>query len=322
MTSLNSQSAFACKSVALTGATGFLGGHILEKLVAEGILIHALTRKPQPKKTGVEWIIGDLNNQSALTSLCKGADTVIHCAGLVKALDRNAFFDANVGGTKNILNAAALSHVKHFIHISSLTAREPHLSHYSASKAAAEVTVKANKWPFAHTIIRPPAIYGPGDMEILKMLKTTKFGFLPAPASKQNRFSMIHVSDAASLIIKLTNMSHKGEIIEPDDGKSGAYRIRDVASAILASKPDGAKRLKILTIPAPMLKLFGAINGGIAAITRKPAIFTYPKSKELAHNDWTVRASRKPRIKDWKVQYDLVSGLKNTVAWYRDKGYL
>ena len=305
--------------IAVTGATGFLGQHLLRVLEQQGHKVRALTRRPQNTGGTVDWVEGDLDTPQALAKLCNGASVLIHMAGLVKALDRGIFFDANVTGTRNILEAAAVTGVRHVIHVSSLTAREPRLSHYAASKAAAELTVKSNKWPFTATIVRPPAIYGPGDMEILKLLKAGKFGILPAPASSRNRFSMIHGEDMARAISFLIDGSHAGEVVEVDDGKPGGYRMSDVAKALAACTE---KPALVLTIPKFILMFMAAVNGLFARLMQRPTIFTYAKAREISFPDWTVRASRRPRLKSWQPHYTLSGGLKNTTEWYRQNGFL
>ena len=153
--------------IALTGATGFLGKHLLEQYIEAGFKVKSLTRVSRENTLQIEWIKGDLDDQDALDLLCKQADIVVHCAGLTKALNRNEFFNINLGGTKNILKAVKRSEAKRFLLISSLAAREPQISHYGASKNAAESALKSGKWPFRWTIIRPPAIYGPHDIWLL-----------------------------------------------------------------------------------------------------------------------------------------------------------
>jgi nucleoside-diphosphate-sugar epimerase len=305
--------------IALTGATGFLGKHIIEQYVNAGFKINALTRNSKTNTDQITWIEGDLDDSEALNNLCKNANIVIHCAGLTKALNRNAFFDVNLGGTKNLLKVAKSNEVDRFILISSLAAREPQISNYGASKNAAEGALKSGKWPFRWTIIRPPAIYGPHDMEILKIFKSSKFGFLPAPGSTKNRFSMIHVADLAEAIRKLPDTGYNNDIVELDDGKAGGYRLQDISEAVF--KIDG-KRPRIVPVPFPVLAFLGIFSDLFAQISRKPSMITLSSAYHLSHPDWAIKNSRRPVIPDYSPRFSLEAGLQNTLEWYRQNGHL
>lgn len=306
-------------TVALTGATGFVGNHTIDCFLAAGYGVRALTRREQTAREGVTWVRGDLDDEAALLELATGADTFIHIAALTKALSRDTFFDVNVGGTKKALRAAADAGVSRFVHISSLSAREPHLSDYGASKAASELLLTARDWPFSWTIVRPPAIYGPGDKEILKLLKATRIGLLPAPGRRTNRFSMIHGRDMAQALVALARPGNEKSIIEIDDRKPSGYTLSDVAKALGG---DAGKAPKIISLPFPVLGFIGFLNGLAAKLVRRPAMLTLSTARYLCHHDWTVRASRRPQLPHWSPQFDLKSGLEDTIDWYRKNGLL
>ena len=305
--------------IALTGGTGFLGGHMLTKLLSAGFSVRALTRRPQADRDGVEWISGSLSDEASLYKLCLGTDRLINLAGLTKALNRNVFFDVNVGGSKLLFEAAAKAGVSHVMHISSLAAREPRLSHYGASKAGTEMLLTARKWPFSWTIVRPPAIYGPGDKEIFKLLKAAKYGFLPWAGSAKNRFSMIHGEDLAAAITQLSFETNHTAIFEIDDGKTGGYQLSDVAEALADEK---GKKPKAFAVPFWILGTVGAVNGMIASAVNRPTMLTLSAASYMCHPDWTVRERRRPKIANWTPQFDLKSGLKHTLDWYKKNGLL
>ena len=136
------------KPVAVTGATGFVGGHLLDQLLADGHRVRVLVRdrsKFKHESDRLEIIEGDLDNQAALTALTGGAGAVVHCAGAIAALDRDGFFNVNQTGAENVARAAADAGVKRFVLVSSLAAREPQLSSYGASKLAGEKSVAATE---------------------------------------------------------------------------------------------------------------------------------------------------------------------------------
>ena len=306
-------------TVALTGATGFLGGHTLEELIAAGHKVRALTRRPQPEMDGVEWVEGSLDDTNSLEALVKGADILMHLAGLTKAITRDQFFDVNVTGSKRLFSAAQEAKVKHVIHVSSLAAREPRLSHYGASKAGTELLLTARKWPFSWTIIRPPGIYGPGDKEILKLLKATKLGILPAPGGSKNRFSLIHARDLAKALAALCDMSNKQVVLEVDDNHPGGYDIKSVARAL----PGGSdKKTTIVPLPFPVLGTLGGINDLLARAINKPFMLTLSTARYLSHPDWCVKEPRRFKHAGWSPQFDLEAGLKDTLDWYRKNDLL
>ncbi len=308
--------------MALTGATGFLGRHLLDVLLADGYKVRALTRSNQEFRTDLEWIRGDLSDPAAMTALTKNTDIVVHAAGLIKAKSRTEFFRINRDGTERLLKSARDNGIKRFLFLSSITAREPHLSHYAASKSAAEGLLLDREWPFETLVLRPPAIYGPGDMEILKILKATKFGLLPAPGSKKNRFSMIHATDLAhaiSIVINSQSFTDK-KLIEIDDGKENGYTIPDVAKSI--ADATGDKIAKCFPVPRWALRSLGAVNLLISKTLSTTPMLTPAKATELSHPDWAASNEKKITINGWSTEYELTSGLKNTIEWYRQNKFL
>ena len=187
-------------TIAITGATGFVGQALLDRAATAGIEVRALTRREQPPRDGVEWVRGDLDDQAALRQLCRGAEAIIHVAGVVNAPDAAGFERGNVTGTLNVIEAARYAGVPRLVHVSSLSAREPDLSVYGASKARAEKLVRASGIDW--TIVRPPGIYGPRDTEYFEMFRLARWGVLPVPP-REGRSSLIHVDDLARLLLAL-----------------------------------------------------------------------------------------------------------------------
>ena len=147
--------------LAITGGTGFVGSHVIDAALAAGHQVQALTRREQPQRDGLTWVAGDLASRDALKRLVEGADAVIHVAGTISARTAEGFEAGNVTGTLAMLAAATAGGLRRFVHVSSLAAREPRLSLYGASKARAEELVRSSGLDWA--IVRPPAVYGPGD---------------------------------------------------------------------------------------------------------------------------------------------------------------
>lgn len=294
--------------IAITGATGFLGGHVLRRALEAGHDVRALARKPQPNQNGVEWVAGSLDDATALATLCDGADTVIHVAGVVNG-DAATFDTGNRLGTVAMLAAAA---GKRFIHVSSLAAREPQLSNYGASKRAAEDAVAAS--PLDWRIVRPPAIYGPGDTENLELFRFAKWGVVPLPPG--GRMSVIHADDMARLIVALATSDAGRVLYEADDAMPGGWSHADFARAI-----GSAVGRKVMTIPLPAAlvrvgaKLDGALRGPKAKLTADRAAY-------FCHPDWVVDPAKRPPVELWTPQIATAAGLAATAAWYRAEGWL
>ncbi len=179
--------------LAMTGATGFVGGATLQRAVAAGWQVRALTRRPQQPRDGVTWIDGALDRPDSLAAMIAGADAVLHIAGVVNVPTRAAFEAGNAIATANVVAAARDAGVARFVHVSSLAAREPALSNYGWSKERAEAVVMESALDW--TIIRPPAVFGPGDTDMLDLFRMVGRGIalLPPPG----RMSAIYVDELA-----------------------------------------------------------------------------------------------------------------------------
>lgn len=172
--------------IAITGATGFVGRRLVRALVDAGYNVRALARRRPPPDghdlPAVTWITGSLEDEPALDVLLQDAFAVVHCAGAIKARDRDGFFAANVAGTRRLAaHAAAKANPPRLIYISSLAAREPRLSSYAASKRAAEQALVPFQDALRTVILRPPGVYGPGDLETLRIFRLAAHGWFFAP---------------------------------------------------------------------------------------------------------------------------------------------
>jgi len=304
------------KKIALTGATGFVGGHLLALLLSRGYKINALTRVTQAAIENINWIKGDLENKAALNQLVRDVDVVINVAGLIKAKNKNEFLKANSDAISNIL--ASIDEEKsapHFIQISSLAAREPQLSDYAFSKNEGEKLLINNEIDINWTIIRPPGIYGPNDQETLKIFKLLKWGLALYPGDKHNRVSWIHVADLVDAIsITIEKNGQYGKIIEIDDGSVNGYSHAEFFDAIAINM--NSSPIKI-TAPKFLLKSIGHINDIMGRILCYTSILSAKKVNELCHPDWVSRHTHKFQDDEWHAKYDLKGGLKETLDWYK-----
>jgi uncharacterized protein YbjT (DUF2867 family) len=299
--------------LAVTGGTGFVGGHLLRVAAGQGYEIRALTRGWRPPEANIDWIEGALDRPESLAKLCSGADAVIHIAGLINAPDRAGFEAVNVGGTAAMIDSARRSGIRRFIHISSLAAREPKLSDYGWSKAKSEKLVAASglEW----TIVRPPAVYGPGDRETFELFKMAKRGFVALPP--KGRFSVIHVEDLSRLILALLEQRDSvSEIYEPDDGVEQGWDHRHFARTL--GRIFGKRAA---TVAMPKIVMHGASKID-KLVRRDKAKLTPDRVRYFCHPDWVVTARLRPPPSLWRPQIRTPTGLKETAAWYREQGWL
>lgn len=302
-------------TLAMTGATGFVGGATLRHAVAQGWHVRALTRRAQPAQAGVTWISGALDQPEALADLATGSDVVLHIAGVVNAPGRAAFDAGNATATGYVINAARAAGVMRFVHVSSLAAREPDLSDYGWSKARAETLVQASALDW--TIVRPPAVFGPGDTEMLDLFRMAGRGFALLPPS--GRMSAIAVSELARLLVDLAADRHMsiGQIYEPDDGHAGGWSYRGFARAI--GRAVGRRHVSTLAVPRLVLKVGARLD---TWVRRSRAKLTPDRARYIAHPDWVVAEGSQPPAILWQPQLDTAEALAETVRWYRRKGWL
>jgi nucleoside-diphosphate-sugar epimerase len=301
-------------TLAVTGATGFVGCALLEEAARMGLEVRALTRRPQSKAAGVDWIAGDLHDRRALMKLVKNAEAVIHVAGVVNAHDPMGFHLGNVEGTLALIEVAIASGVPRFVYVSSLAAREPKLSKYGASKAHAEKLVKASGLDW--TIVRPPAIYGPRDREIFEIFRAARWGVVPMPPP--GRMSIVHVADLARLLLALAPTGERvtQHIFEPDDGKAEGWSHRELARAIGWAV---GRRPWVPHLSKTMLERVARLD---KAVRGRKAKLTPDRVGYMAHPDWVSRPGKRPPKKLWQPQVPTLEGLKATAAWYREQGWL
>jgi uncharacterized protein YbjT (DUF2867 family) len=305
--------------VAVTGATGFLGRHLVRALAADGWTVRVLARRDIVDSDWValepQVVLGGLSDRGALKRLCASATVVIHVAGLIKAKDRAAFDRVNVDGARDVALAAKAAGAR-LIHVSSLTAREPALSDYAGSKRGGEDAAR-EVFGDALTVVRPPAIYGPGDMETLELFKTAQVSPILPVLDPKARIAMVHVEDAAARIAGLAAHPTPGAFALCDDRPDG-YSWSEVMAA--ASHSVG-RSPRLVRISPAALGAAAHLSQGLAAMTGKISIFTPGKAREMLHLDWSVSDSETlPGA--IATRYGIESGFAQSVQWYRAKGFL
>ncbi|GAA4746238.1 NAD-dependent epimerase/dehydratase family protein [Sphingomonas daechungensis] len=303
----------AALTLAITGGTGFVGRHLIDLAVERGHRVRALTRKAQPPRHGVEWIEGNLEDREALGRLVIDSDAVIHVAGVINAPDAAGFEAGNVTGTLAMLAAATAAGTHRFVHVSSLAAREPRLSQYGASKARSEELVEGSGLDWV--IVRPPAVYGPGDRETLELFKMARRGIVYMPP--KGRLSVIQVDDLARLLLAACDPDAPSKIIvEPDDGRPGGWSHIEFGHAL--GRAVGVKT-GVVSTPRALLSVASGID---RLFRRDKAKLTPDRVAYFCHPDWVVSSDRPVPANLWRPEISTEKGLAETARWYQRQGWL
>lgn len=301
-------------TIAVTGATGFVGQALLGEAARQAVPIRALARRPQQLRDGVQWVHGDLANRAALHALVSGAEAVIHVAGVVNAPDAAGFEAGNVTGTLEVVEAAVKAGVPRLVLVSSLSAREPKLSAYGGSKRRGEKVVRASGLDW--TIVRPPAVFGPRDTEMFELFRAARWGVVPIP--EDGRASVIHVADLARLLLALVpggeDVTH--QVFEPDDGREGGWSHRELARTI------GWAMNRRPFVPRLSRAALMRAAAADAFFRRGKAKLTPDRVSYMCHPDWVCAKGKRPPADRWLPAIDTREGLRATAAWYRENRWL
>jgi nucleoside-diphosphate-sugar epimerase len=300
--------------IAVTGGTGFVGQAVLDQAGRRGLKVRALARREQVEREHVEWLRGDLADRDALAALVKGAEAVLHIAGVVNTPDPMGYHLGNVTGTEAVVEAAERAGVSRLVFVSSLAAREPGLSAYGKSKRHAEELVQTSALDW--TIVRPPAIYGPRDREILELFKAAKWGVVPLPPP--GRASMVHVDDLARLLLALagSNGATAQRIFEPDDGRDGGWSHHELAQAIGAAV---GRKVWAPSVPKSVMSAGAWLDSKVRG---KGAKLTPDRIGYMVHPDWVSTPDKAPPPEIWKAEIPTAEGLAATAKWYREQRWL
>ena len=301
--------------VAVTGGTGFVGQALLRRLRDAAWNVRLLVRpktslEPAP---GQEVVRGTLQDASALEKLTAGVDVVIHLAGVISALRIDDYMLANRDGTELLSEAAMVNAVPRFVHVSSLAAREPGLNGYAASKAAAEAVLARFADRMQIVVLRPSAVYGPGDKATLPLLKALLARFALLPGSAQGRFSMVHVEDLVSAIMSAATATQTG-VFDVDDGQGG----HGWPELVAITQRSFGRPQRHAFIPRSVAMTLGRVGDGLGRLAGKPAMINTDQLQQVYHPDWQSTGSK------WPVAEarQLSDALPETVMWYQARGLL
>jgi nucleoside-diphosphate-sugar epimerase len=323
--------------VLLTGATGFVGSHVLDVLAQQQIATAVLLRASSNRRfitahvNDLEVREGSVSHPAGLRVALNGITHVIHCAGCVKSLSRAGFHEVNATGTRNVVEAANAAGVERVIHISSLAAGGPAtpdrpaqesdrpqpVSEYGRSKLAGEEAVR-QRCQSGFVIIRPPAVYGPRDGEFLRLFKAVKSRLLPDVGCGRQALSLVYVEDLASVIVgSLTHPTAAGQTYYPANPE--IVTARQFGESI--ARQMGVRCWR-LPVPVPLVWPACLVQELVSRVTRKPDVLSLQKYAELRAPGWVCDATKLEAELGLKCPTRLEEGVRRTLAWYREAGWL
>ncbi len=328
------------ETLLVTGSSGFIGAQVLRHLVAEGERVRVFLRPESSGSVvpeGVEVVRGSFGDREALGRAVCGVDRIVHLAGVTKAFDEAGYDAGNVMPVKNLL-AAVREHnenLKRFLFVSSLTVAGPAseglcgvsehdtpapVSAYGRSKLRAEALCMQYAADIPVTIVRPPAVYGPGDRDVLQVFQMLAKGvLLSAGRQARQRFSMIYVDDLVDGMM----MAARSEA-----AAGGIYYISSPRSCswdelIAAARPVlGFTSILKLSLPKPLLFFVATLIGAVGSLRGTPALINRDKANELVQDYWVCSPEQAETDFGFRAGTPLAEGIAKTISWYRQKGWL
>lgn len=323
----------------VSGSTGFIGSRMVDRLVAEKQQVRVLLRPESAAagREGVEAVRAAYGDADALGRAVSGVEQIVHLAGVTKAADEARFVAGNVTPVENLLDAVNRHNpeLRRFLLVSSLAAAgpasspspgvresdQPHpVSAYGRSKLLGEEAARRHAGAVPLTIVRPPAVYGPGDRDILEVLAMMKKGYLlSAGSGARQRFSMIHVDDLVEGMLRA---------LRSEAGAGSTYFITSPrgyawSEVIEAARPVlGFGKLVRINLPKPLVFALGAALEAVAKLTGKPALINRDKAAELVQDYWVCSAEKAEKELRFVAKTPLAEGVAKTLRWYQREGWL
>jgi nucleoside-diphosphate-sugar epimerase len=331
----------------VTGATGFIGNHLVEQLIQAGVSVTCLIRSTSNisslKDFDVSFVLGDILEKETLFAATADADVVYHLAGAEESYTNQTYFDVNEGGTRNLIEACAQAPTPPtLIHVSSIAAagpsdpRElkkesdpPHpVSVYGHSKLAGEESLRPHAGEVPVTIIRPAAVFGEHDPNTLIIIQFVAYGIHLVWGSKPAYYSSIHATDLAKGMILAAKKGERLTAASDAPPGQGIYFLAYEAPTVyevygqLIADAFGRKRVRILHVPNLIIWGMAFFNELIGRIRRKPNILTLDKARDLTAGSSSCSVEKANEQLGFSPSATLEERMKQTIQWYRDQGWL
>jgi nucleoside-diphosphate-sugar epimerase len=322
----------------VTGASGFIGSHLVDLLLQKDYSVRCLLRRTSSmawlEGLPIEIVYGDVFDDAGLADAVRDVDVIYHSAGLTKAKTKEEYFRANAEGTRKLLEAARLfaPGLKRFVLVSSQTAAGPSSSKtpitenvlphpittYGLSKRKAEEICLEFATYFPVTITRPPAVYGPRDKDIFEFFKTMSKGLQPVVGFGEKYISLIHVADLV-----------RGIVMAGESGRSVGQTYFISSKDFYGWKQVGeitrralGRRALTVHIPEGGVYVISGFSEFFGLFTPKPVLVNFEKARDMVQDYWTCDASKAKRDFGFEQEIPLESGIQQTIAWYKEKGWL
>lgn len=324
--------------VLVTGGTGFVGSHLIEALVARDQEVVCLVRPTSDLRwiasLPVQKACGTLEDADSLSRALEGVEVVFHLAGVTKALSPGDYDRFNHRGTRTLLEACARHGrgLRRFVYVSSLAAAGPSptrlprresdppapVSLYGRSKLRGEEAVLTYQSAFSVTILRPPAVFGPRDTDLLELMKMVRRGIFATFGGGERLIDLCYVGDVvAAILLAAERPQAAGEVFFVGSGV--AYEWEEAARLVAARM---GKHLRVITLPAAGAAVYALLCDLKARLTGKPNIISRHKLPELRERYWICDIAKARELLHYTPSFALERGLDLTLKWYRDRGWL
>jgi dihydroflavonol-4-reductase len=326
------------RRVLVTGGTGFVGSHLVERLLQNGYAVTCLVRNPLHQRwlEGMEVRLaqGDCTRPESLAAVVQDVTVVFHCAGLTKAIHAHDYYLVNHLGTKNLLEACARYNpgIEKFVLVSSQAAAGPSpdgrpvkdgdtphpVSDYGRSKLLAEDEVRGYKDRLPIVILRPSSVYGPRDVDIYELFRWASRGVTLDMTGGDRYLNLCYVEDlTTALLLSAERRTQSGSVYFVSENRP--YSWSEVRALLLST---GCVEAHTLKIPYAAAYLMGLASEIGSLFTNKPALTNRQKMREAAQRYWLCDVGKIENDLRFRAKYPLQKGLELTWQWYRKNNWL
>ena len=321
----------------VTGATGFIGSHLVEKLLENGFSVKCYVRKSANmrwiKDLTVEIVYGDLYDLDLLKVITKDVHYIYHVAGVIASKQKDGYFLGNQIATRNFLEAVKDNpNLKRFIFIGSQSAVGPSINGvpvdeetpyhpittYGKSKMEAEKEVFKFIDVIPYTIVRLSVIYGSRDTATFDFFKAVNIGIIPLVGFKKKYVNILHARDAVEgIILAGENAQALNKIYQI--GSEQSYSWDELSSVTMNVLHRKAVKIRI---PEFLVMPMAGMNGCLSVFNKKPSVLNWEKGKDMIADAWTCDISKAKKELDFVPKISLEEGIKETIEWYKKQGWL